>query len=411
MIKLYSHKFSELYEMSSGISTKPEQAGHGYPFLSFSTIFNNIYLPKELNDLMDTSDSEREIYSVKKGDIFLTRTSETLNELAMSSVALCDYPNATYSGFAKRLRPIQNDITYDKYMAFFLRSPYFRKIIDNNAIMTLRASFNENIFSYLNILLPEYKEQVKIGDFLYNLSMISNKNLEQNNKYHSMVDLLYKYYIIKYGNSSEKKKYDSDLKKDIPVSWKCVQLKDLCSIKSGYAFKTENYSNDGKYKLITIKNVQDKYVNLNVDNYINELENNIPSYCFLKQGDILVSLTGNVGRVGLVYGDNCLLNQRVGIVIPKVEKYKAFLYSLLQSDWFKQKVEKISTGTSQKNVSPIDIEKIYIPLPDDKVLAKFESANSILKSIVANFEESYIVEQFVKNNQQIFINGQIKIED
>ena len=46
----------------------------------------------------------------------------------MSSIAIKDYPRATFSGFAKRLRPIQEDITYDKYMGFFLRSKYFRKI-------------------------------------------------------------------------------------------------------------------------------------------------------------------------------------------------------------------------------------------------------------------------------------------
>ena len=76
-------------------------------FFSFSTIFNNAVLPEEITDFMDTSDKERETYSVRKGDILITRTSETIDELAMSSVALKDYPNATFSGFAKRLRPIK----------------------------------------------------------------------------------------------------------------------------------------------------------------------------------------------------------------------------------------------------------------------------------------------------------------
>lgn len=161
-------KFSELYKMSSGISSNPEQAGHGSPFLSFSTIFNNYFIPEELTDYMNSSKEEQEKYSIKKGDVFLTRTSETLNELAMSSVSLKDYPEATFSGFAKRLRPIQKEITYEKFMGFYLRSEYFRKIINNNATMTLRASFNENIFSYLKVHLPDYQTQMKIGDFYLN---------------------------------------------------------------------------------------------------------------------------------------------------------------------------------------------------------------------------------------------------
>lgn len=98
---------------------------------------------------MEVSEKEQKIYSIKKGDILITRTSETVDELAMSCVALKDYPQATYSGFVKRLRPKTEGIVYDRFMAFFLRSKYFRKVIECNTIMTLRASFNEDIFHSL----------------------------------------------------------------------------------------------------------------------------------------------------------------------------------------------------------------------------------------------------------------------
>lgn len=91
MSKLTKYKFSDLYEMSSGISSSKEQAGHGSPFISFSTVFNNYFLPEELPDLMDTSLKEQEIFSVKKDDVFITRTSETVDALAMSCVAVKDY--------------------------------------------------------------------------------------------------------------------------------------------------------------------------------------------------------------------------------------------------------------------------------------------------------------------------------
>ena len=167
MANLNKYKFSDLYSMSSGISSKPEQAGHGSPFLSFTTVFNNYFLPKELTDLMDSNDSDKETYSIKCGDIFLTRTSETLDELGMSSVALKDYNDATYSGFLKRLRPVKNGITDEKYMGFYLRSNYFRKCMNNNATMTLRASLNEDIFSYLHLYLPDIETQKSFGEFLY----------------------------------------------------------------------------------------------------------------------------------------------------------------------------------------------------------------------------------------------------
>lgn len=176
MNKLHKHAFSDLYEISSGISTTKAQAGHGSPFVSFSTVFNNYFLPDELTDLMDTTLQEQETFSIKKGDILITRTSETVDELAMSCVALKDYPNATFSGFVKRLRPKTTGVAYDRYMAFFLRSRYFRKVIDCNTIMTLRASFNEDIFSFLYLYLPDYEEQVRIGDLLYKIEKMKQIN-------------------------------------------------------------------------------------------------------------------------------------------------------------------------------------------------------------------------------------------
>ena len=185
------YKLSDLYEMSSGISSTKEQAGHGSPFLSFSVVFNNYFLPDSLIDLMDTTDGDKQKYSINEGDIFLTRTSETVDELAMSSVALKDYPEASFSGFLKRLRPVDKRIVYPKFMAFYLRSPLFRRTIINNTVMTLRASFNEAMFSYLEIMLPDFDTQKKIGDFLYSLEKKKQTNNQINQELEAMAKSLY----------------------------------------------------------------------------------------------------------------------------------------------------------------------------------------------------------------------------
>jgi len=242
MIELKQYKFSELYDISSGISSKPEQAGHGFPFTSFSTVFNNQFLPDLLPDLMDTSEKERKTYSVKEGDIFLTRTSETLDELGMSSVAVKEVPNATYSGFLKRLRPKQNDVSYHKFMAFYLRSKLFRKTMTNNAIMTLRASLNEQIFSYLNLLLPEYKEQKKIGDYLYLLNQKIEVNNKINTELETMAKLIYDYWFVQfdfpdaygkpYKSSGGKMVYNEALKREIPEGWGADYIENLLAKES-----------------------------------------------------------------------------------------------------------------------------------------------------------------------------------
>ena len=372
MSKLKTYKFSELYDFSSGISTKPEQAGHGFPFVSFSTVFNNYFLPDTLNDFMDTSENERETYSIKKGDILLTRTSETIDELAMSSVALKDYPNAAYSGFVKRLRPLQQDITYDKFMGFYLRSKLFRKTMTNNAVLTLRASLNEQIFSYLDLVLPSYVEQVKIGNLLYLLNQKIELNNKINKELEAMAKTLYDYWFVQfdfpdengkpYKSSGGAMKYNEELKRELPDGWETITLNSLLDIDTGYSFESSSYLSIGKYKIITIKNVQHNKLNTEKVDYTNEIPNNIKTTSILNLGDILISLTGDVGRICFVNEENTLLNQRVGHIFSKDDRVdKGLIYLIMKSEMIYTKAVSIATGSNQKNLSGVDLLKLKIP--------------------------------------------------
>ena len=146
----------ELYECSSGLSKAADQFGFGYPFLSYSDIFHNYYVPEKLLTLVNSTEKERKSCSVKRGDVFLTRTSETTDELGMSCVALQDYPNATFNGFAKRLRPITNEIV-PEYASYFFRSSYFRAQCMSLASLITRASLNEGMIGRLKIRYPNQK--------------------------------------------------------------------------------------------------------------------------------------------------------------------------------------------------------------------------------------------------------------
>lgn len=97
-------RLSELYEVHNGLSKGGKFFGNGFPFLSFSTVFNNWFLPAVLPDLVQSTEKEQISYSIERGDVFITRTSETMDELGMSSVALKSYPQATYNEQNVRLR-------------------------------------------------------------------------------------------------------------------------------------------------------------------------------------------------------------------------------------------------------------------------------------------------------------------
>ena len=147
------YKLGEIYTVHNGLSKGGKFFGSGYPFLSFSTVFRNYFLPKDLSNLVQSTEKEQANFDIKKGDVFITRTSESADELGMSSVALRDYPLATYNGFTKRLRPKSEVEIEPKYIGYYLRSPKFRNNFYRlTSSMSTRASLSNA--DLLNMILP-----------------------------------------------------------------------------------------------------------------------------------------------------------------------------------------------------------------------------------------------------------------
>lgn len=144
-----------------------------------------------------------------------------------------------------------------------------------------------------------------------------------------------------------------------------VRLGDVCEILNGYAFKSENYTDAG-VRIIRISNVQKGYIEDNAPAFYPFDDLNVEKYK-LFEGDLLLSLTGNVGRVGLLDKKflPAALNQRVACVRIKDSTVldKSFLFNLLNSDSFEQKCILSSKGIAQKNMSTEWLKDYKISLP------------------------------------------------
>ena len=164
----------ELFQSSSGLSKSADQFGFGHPFLSFKTVFNNPIVPDELSDLVNTTETEQARYSIKKGDVFVTRTSEDLEGLGMSCAALRDYPSATFNGFTKRLRPKNEGVVDPQFTAYFFRSSHFKTQIAQMAVLSTRVSLNDDILLRVRIPVPSIDEQERIVSILDQFDTLVN---------------------------------------------------------------------------------------------------------------------------------------------------------------------------------------------------------------------------------------------
>lgn len=187
---------TDAYSISSGLSKPANEFGSGYPFLAFKDVFYNTFVPAELTQLVQSSEKEQAACSIKRGDVFLTRTSETMNELGMSAVALKDYEKATFNGFTKRLRPKAGNGLHPEYVAYFLRSPRFRAEMMAFSTMSTRASLNNDMIGRLKISVPPLEIQRSIASILKTLDDKIELNRQMNTTLEAMAQALFKSWFV-----------------------------------------------------------------------------------------------------------------------------------------------------------------------------------------------------------------------
>lgn len=149
-------------------------------------------------------------------------------------------------------------------------------------------------------------------------------------------------------------------------SWPTVPLGELVNVMNGFAFKSELYTNSG-IRVIRITNVQKGYVKDDEPKfYPISFMDEIGKY-ELYENDLLVSLTGNVGRVALLPKSflPAALNQRVAClrILDETKIVHKYLFYLLNLDNFEEKSINAASGVAQKNLSTEWLKTFEIPLP------------------------------------------------
>ena len=142
-----------------------------------------------------------------------------------------------------------------------------------------------------------------------------------------------------------------------------IRLGDACEILNGFAFKSENYVDSG-IRVIRIANVQKGYIEDNTPAFYPLDSVELDKY-MLEEGDLLISLTGNVGRVAILEKEflPAALNQRVACLRLKTSRLtKGYLFHILNGNLFEQQCIQSSKGVAQKNMSTEWLKNYEIPL-------------------------------------------------
>ena len=164
-----------------------------------------------------------------------------------------------------------------------------------------------------------------------------------------------------------------------------IKIEDVCDILNGFAFKSDNYVDKG-IRIIRIANVQKGYIEDSAPAFYPLNSTGLDKY-MLEKGDLLISLTGNVGRVAILQEEMlpAALNQRVACLRIKSEKIsKGYLFHILNSDFFERKCIQSAKGVAQKNMSTEWLKNYKIPLYSTEQQSEIVSVLDTLQSIICN---------------------------
>ena len=358
----------ELYTYTSGISKGSQFFGTGYPYLTFTEIFHNYFVPDELTSLVQSNDRERENCSIKRGDVFLTRTSETDDELGMSCVALKDYPNATFNGFTKRLRPLTDEVV-PEYAGFYFRSPIFRAAVTSMSSIITRASLNEKMLDKLPICYPSKPTQQKIASILSAYDNLIQNYKKQIEALQTAASELYKEWFVRFRFPGWQ---NAKFENGIPEGWKVVLASELGEFVRG--------------KNITAEEMQEgmiPVISAGVDPSGFHNQSNV------KGVSLTISNSGaNAGYLQINYSNIWAAD----CSYCNSAKHIYFYYELLNN--MRVVLFNLQKGAAQPHVYAKDINKMKILLPSTELIG---TAN---KKIKLMHEKIYSLQQQITNLTQ-----------
>ena len=359
--------------------------GRGTKFISVMDILNNQFICYDnIRASVEVMDGDIDTYGVNYGDILFQRSSETLEDVGQANVYLDSKP-AIFGGFVIRGKSKGN---YNPlFFRYLLASPTARKRIIVKGAGAQHFNIGQDGLSKVSLDIPCMQEQKKIGELLQCIDAriaTQNKIIEDLKKLKSAIS---KYLFAR---------------KDLLETTIC--LSNIATLKNGYAFQSGKYNALGKWKILTITNVPgERYINDEDCNCIINLPNDIQDHQVLKEGDILISLTGNVGRVSLCKNGNYLLNQRVGLLQLAKNVNQEFLYQILSSQRFENSMIACGQGAAQMNIGKGDVENYVLPYSSNgnnilwvaKILHSYDECiiNELRRLTLLTMQKQYLLTQ------------------
>lgn len=398
----------DLYSVHNGLSKEKKYFGSGYPFIAFKDVFNYFFLPEKVDGRVKSDEREQESYSVKRGDVLITRTSETYDELGMSSVALVDYPHATYNGFCKRLRPLGDDVL-PEFIGYYLRAPFFRNGFQQFSSMTTRASLkNENLLQ-MPVFLPSFEEQVKIAGILRAYDKLIENNRKQIKLLEEAAQRLYKEWFVDLRFPGHETA-SIDPATNLPEGWRVLSATDVFPITIGKTPSRKDssaFSNEGIPWVSVSDMGKEGSIILSTSECLTQEGINSYKVKTVPEGSVLLSFKLTVGRVSIA-GCTMASNEAIAHFVTDNNALRNYCFLYLKDFDFSKLGSTSSIGTA---INSKIVKALPFVLPDETTLKSFDDvASSIIELIISNKRQIALLQEARDRLLPKLMSGEIEVD-
>lgn len=335
----------------------------------------------------------------RNGDTLFARITPCLENGKIAQVSFLDNKEIGFGSTEFIVLREKENITLNDYIYYLFITDKIKNIAIKSMTGTSgRQRVQEDVLKYTIVKLPPLAEQKRIASILSALDDKIELNNKTNKILEEMAQTIFKEWFINFNFPNEDGKpykknggemIDSELGK-IPKGWKVGTIGDYAKLKSGFAFKNSWWQNDG-IPVIKIQNISSGNLNLEQCSFVSEDKYNIAENFRVNGGDLLITLTGSLGKFTIVpkLDKDALVNQRVGKFFLGEEPVKKlpFLYGILNE--LKDLIVSLANGSVQQNISPNDVENVKIIFPNDKILNKYNNLmQDIFYKIIFNQREN-----------------------
>ena len=302
------------------------------------------------------------------------------------------------------IRPNENKVL-GKFLFYYFFSDEWRKTIAENTVIGATVDRIPLIrFPNFPVSYPSIEKQFKIVEVLSSYDDLIKNNRKQIKLLEEAAQRLYKEWFVDLRFPGHE---TTPIVDGVPEGWKHDTINSIIELQSGFAFKSADFCASGTYKIVTIKNVQDGLFDGQNVSRINDIPARMPTHCRLNDGDILLSLTGNVGRVCVVNGQDYLLNQRVAKI---KSDYPAYAYCLFRSSDMFTAMGNLANGAAQQNLSPIKTGQIKVLIPPVSLLIHFEvTASAYMKQMLNLNKQIELLHQARDRLLPKLMSGEIEV--